>query len=83
MSKKPYYCKSCGTVGPRKRVMPGSFLVELVLWLLFLLPGLVYSVWRHAATYQGCINCKSREMIPVDSPLARQALADSPHSEIR
>ena len=83
MSKKPYYCKACGTVGAGKRVMPGSILIELALWLLFLLPGLIYSVWRHAATYQGCTNCKSNQMIPADSPLARQALAGSPHPEMR
>ncbi len=75
MSKKAQYCKSCGTVGLGKRIMPGSFLIELALWLLFLLPGLIYSVWRFTTIYQGCTNCESRELVPADSPLAQQALA--------
>lgn len=72
MGRKLLYCKACGTVSARTvRVMPGSLLVELFLWAMLLLPGLVYSIWRHAASFQGCSNCKSRELIPADSPLAQ------------
>ena len=39
-------CTTCGTVGNVKTVTPGSFALELVLWLLLLLPGVLYTAWR-------------------------------------
>jgi hypothetical protein len=65
------YCRDCGTVAKTKRVMPGSIAIECVLWLLFLVPGLIYSLWRHHASYQGCRNCHSKNVIPPTSPLAQ------------
>jgi hypothetical protein len=68
-------CAVCGTVGDTKRNMKGSILTELFLWLFFLLPGLIYSIWRHTTVTQVCRNCGSSAVIPLDSPVARQALA--------
>lgn len=69
-------CKSCGTIGNRKTMTPGSIGMELVLWLFFLLPGLIYSFWRHAGRYEGCGACGGRELVPVDSPVGRSMVAD-------
>ena len=71
---KEKFCTRCGTVAKAKRIMKGSILIELFLWLLFLLPGLIYSVWRHASVYHGCPSCAGDSMIPLDSPPARAAL---------
>lgn len=36
-----------------KRIVPGSFAMELTLWVLFFPIGFVYSVWRHThVTYE-------------------------------
>ena len=40
------YCPHCGVTGMPRKVTKGSFGIELILWLFFLLPGLIYSVWR-------------------------------------
>ena len=64
------YCRECGTVTPPKRFLPGSDGVEVALWLLFLLPGVIYSVWRRTSHYWGCGNCKSARIIDPDSPIA-------------
>jgi hypothetical protein len=64
------YCKKCGNVGPTKRIMKGSFVMEVVLWFLLLLPGLIYSVWRLTTKGRGCPVCGSEDVIPADSPLA-------------
>ena len=66
------YCKKCGNVGPTKRIMKGSFAMELVLWLFFLLPGLIYSIWRLTTSGQGCSVCGSDDVIPANAPLARK-----------
>lgn len=46
---KAVHCPRCGFDGYTKTVTPGSFAMELFLWLLFLLPGFIYSIWRLTA----------------------------------
>lgn len=65
-------CKRCGCVGPGKWVTPGSFVVELALWILFCAPGLIYTLWRLTAGYRGCRFCGSPEVISIHSPLGKQ-----------
>jgi hypothetical protein len=72
------YCPNCGTVSaPIKRVK-GSFAIELLLWFCFLVPGLIYSVWRLTTKDSVCPSCGAPNMIPADSPKARAALAAPP-----
>jgi hypothetical protein len=73
-------CLQCGVIGNTKRFMKGSVLTELILWLFFLLPGLIYSIWRHSTVAQVCTNCESPNVIPVDSPVARNLLANQPQA---
>lgn len=62
-------CKSCGTAGDTKTVTRGSIFIEIVLWLCFLLPGLIYSIWRLTSKYEACPMCGSPSMVPVSSPI--------------
>lgn len=64
-------CTVCGTRGS-DTVTPGSILVEIILWLCFLVPGLVYSIWRISARHEACPKCQSRAIIPVDTPAGRE-----------
>jgi hypothetical protein len=73
-----FYCTACGSVGWGKRVTPGSFGIEAVLWLLLIVPGLIYSVWRLASRHNACAVCGSKAIIPSDSPIARAVLAQPP-----
>ena len=76
---KQKLCTNCLTVAAPKRRTPGSFLIEIVLWLCFLVPGVIYSLWRVSARHFVCPACGSREIVPVDSPRAKQLLeASSP-----
>lgn len=68
-------CTSCGSVGKPRTVVPGSFLIEIVLWLFFLLPGLCYTVWRLSAKHKACPACGGKAMVPTGSPVGRQLLA--------
>ena len=47
-------CKDCGTVGETKTVARGSMGVEIVLWLCFIVPGLIYSIWRLSSKHETC-----------------------------
>jgi hypothetical protein len=71
-----YICSKCGYVGNPKRYTKGSFVMELALWICFLLPGIIYSVWRLATRYDGCPECESPDMISVYSPIGQKLLRE-------
>jgi hypothetical protein len=71
-------CARCLETGEAKKVTKGSFVVEIVLWLLlfiwlplFLL-GAAYTVWRLASKHKACRKCESPELVPLDSERGRQ-----------
>jgi hypothetical protein len=55
--------------------MQGSIGTEVILWCFFLLPGLLYSLWRLGSSSNGCTKCGSNQLIPLDSPRAAVLLA--------
>ncbi len=72
---KQFVCTQCGHKGNYKRVTKGSIIIEIFLWLLFLLPGLFYSIWRLSSKQDVCPKCRNANcMIPVDSPMAKKLL---------
>ncbi|MBW7903001.1 MAG: hypothetical protein H3C26_16080 [Rhodocyclaceae bacterium] len=62
-------------------------LIELVLWLCVIVPGLVYSIWRLSSKYDACPSCGGTALIPEDSPLGKKFVAEhfpgDPASKIR
>ena len=69
---KAMVCTRCLTVGKPKQQTRGSFLVEVLLWLCFLFPGLLYSLWRLSSKYEVCKQCGSRELVPANSVRGKQ-----------
>jgi len=69
-----YLCTQCGHVGEPRWHTPGNILLELLCWLFFCLPGLLYSVWRASARKRVCAKCASINVIPMDSPNAKMIL---------
>jgi hypothetical protein len=73
-------CKDCGTTGEPARITKGSTMIELILWLCFLVPGLIYSFWRLSSRYDACACCGSVALVPVNSPVGRTlAQQHQPH----
>jgi hypothetical protein len=70
--KGAMYCPQCGTIDKPKTTTKGSFGIELILWLCMILPGALYSVWRLTTRGPACAKCGAKELIPPDSPRARQ-----------
>lgn len=77
-------CGNCGEVGDSRTHTKGNILIEIILWCMFLVPGLIYSIWRHISRAQVCRHCGSDQMVPVDSPRGR-ALREqyNPHADVR
>jgi len=69
-------CPNCGFKGREKIYTKGNIGLEMVLWLFFLLPGLIYSIWRLSSRYRGCPKCGAPNMLPLDSPLGQKLLHD-------
>jgi len=72
-----HICTMCGRPGRPKRFISGNILLEIFLWCLFLLPGLIYSIWRHMSTFYGCPDCGTPTMVRSDSPVGKKLMAES------
>ena len=64
------FCVTCGHEGPAKMVTRGSIWIEVVLWLCFLVPGIIYSIWRVGSRAPVCGLCGARTLVPPNSPVA-------------
>ncbi len=69
-------CTQCGYIGKTETAIKGNMGIEIVLWLLFIIPGLIYSVWRSSSRYEVCPKCKNPNMIPLDSPKAQKMVKE-------
>lgn len=70
-------CKNCGFVGKPDVSNRGTFCLEIVLWLCFVIPGLIYTAWRTSSpSIELCPSCKAPNMIPIDSPAGRKIAAE-------
>ena len=67
-------CVVCGTVGRPTTVTRGSIGVEIIMWLMFIVPGVIYSIWRLTTRREACRACGSDQLIPVQSPRAQEIL---------
>jgi hypothetical protein len=65
-------CADCGSRNSVSTETRGSFLIEIVLWLCVLLPGLIYSLWRFSSRHPVCSKCGSVRLIPLDTPAGRE-----------
>ncbi len=64
------HCMTCGSDVKVKSVTRGSTGIELILWLCFLVPGLIYSAWRGSTRYKACSSCGAVNLVPLESPAA-------------
>ena len=69
-----FYCPTCGALTNGRRKARGSMGVELLLWMLFIVPGLIYSLWRMGSKQTVCGACEAPGLIPSTSPRARREL---------
>lgn len=65
---KEFLCVNCGYKGKPKTKTKGSMVIEIILWICLIVPGVIYSVWRLASRYSACPSCGALNMIPADSP---------------
>ena len=71
---KKLFCSSCGSTNKPKSHTKGSLLIEIILWILLIFPGIIYSIWRLTTRSKVCRDCGASSLIPRDSPVAQKML---------
>lgn len=56
-------CPNCKYEGEAKKTARGSTVTEVILWICFLLPGLLYSTWRLTTRTVRCPQCGFEHVI--------------------
>ncbi|MFA6204416.1 MAG: hypothetical protein WC710_14655 [Gallionella sp.] len=64
-------CTHCGTRGSPKRITRGNLATEIILWICFIIPGLIYSIWRLTTKQDVCPSCEQPGMININTPKGR------------
>ena len=71
-----FICSACGNIDNPKTAVKGNTLIEIILWLCFIIPGLIYSIWRSSSRHKVCTVCRATTLIPINTPIGIKLLAD-------
>ncbi len=72
MNDDLYICRACWLIATPKDATKGSFFIEIALWCLFIIPGIVYSVWKYITKEKVCPVCSSPAVISINSLMGRK-----------
>ena len=61
-----YYCNACRNF-TSTALKKGSGWIELVLYLFYIIPGIIYSIWRRSSAPNVCPLCRATALIPAAS----------------
>jgi len=75
-------CPVCGYKGKAVLKLKGHVSVEIILWILLIIPGFIYSMWRHSSPRYGCPRCISDTMIPICTPEGQKITKEFEHVNI-
>lgn len=66
-----YYCNHCHNY-TNEALKKGNGWIELVLYLFYIIPGVIYSIWRRSGPPPVCPLCKAAALVPsaVAKPIA-------------
>jgi hypothetical protein len=71
LSKK-YVCIDCGCQRDPISVKRGLLVIEIFMWLLYILPGVIYSIWRRVRKQQVCPKCQNPSVVLTSSTRAME-----------
>ena len=68
--RKKYLCLECGCQREPVMANRGMLIIELFMWLLYILPGVIYSIWRRVRKQEICPNCRTPSVVLTSSSRA-------------
>jgi flagellar basal body-associated protein FliL len=74
IQKQRLVCLSCGFIGYPESKKMGTVLITIVLLCFFILPGLIYMLWRGSSRHNVCPSCGATNLVPITSPAGIKAL---------
>ena len=67
---KKYVCMECGCQRDPIDAKRGLLVIEIFMWLLYIVPGVIYSIWRRVRKHQVCPNCLNPSIVLTSSSRA-------------
>ena len=69
-------CRDCGSISQETQnsKLRGSGWITFILLLCYIVPGLIYMIWRRGDKAKICAKCGSKNIIPADSPIGKKLL---------
>lgn len=59
------HCSDCGRTGHPEEIVKGSIRTQIILWMMLIIPGLFYSMWRQGTRKKVCSYCGSEALEPL------------------
>jgi len=78
---EPMVCKDCHFCGYPQIALKGKLVFEILLWCCYLVPGLLYTIWRRTNKVKVCEKCQGSNLIPANSPLGQQIIKEHEKKE--
>lgn len=72
--RKKYLCLECGCQREPVMANRGMLIIELLMWLLYILPGVIYSIWRRVRKQEICPNCRTPSVVLTASSRAMKMM---------
>jgi hypothetical protein len=82
-SDEAYLCTHCGKRGYPVLAPRGHVFFEVILWVCYVVPGIIYSIWRRVRTKEVCPFCNHSSMVSSYSPKAKMLLALANVKEVK
>lgn len=76
---KKHVCKDCGTKKAPYIGRKGSLLLEIFLWFMFIIPGIIYTLWRFSNFQKTCPKCGSTSIVAHDTPMGKKITQQLKH----
>lgn len=72
----PFVCTTCGTMFNRPKIVkPGHWLITVVLVFFYIIPAVIFEVWRTAKERKCCPSCGAATVIPSASTFGQRIVA--------
>lgn len=71
---KKYVCMECGCQRDPVDAKRGLLVIEIFMWFLYILPGVIYSIWRRVRKQSVCPKCGNPSVVLTSSPRAREMM---------
>ena len=69
-------CESCNEQTMSVTKMKGTMLINIVLLVCMVVPGVLYFVWRLTTKHKACGSCGSDQILPINSLKGKKLLKE-------